>query len=260
MKTCRALTPRTTLGTGGPDPECALARAGTGPGMLLCEQEQHLTAASNFFPSKSPPCAQPPLTPAPGMQHPSPGTVQPPLHNHSPAVPATACTDTPWPWAWGLERERLPCPQLHHPRGRQRKGVLSLCPDMGKLRHGPMQRAAHRWAGTGRETKHPAPALASSAGVRIIPAFAASSAACLLPAALLPRGSRRTLGARCGPGDTLQAALASNGEKATSELGEKGEMEVTCQGTRCVVLGLMTPPALRSGSAPPSPPLCYTGL
>lgn len=43
----------------------------------------------------------------------------------------------------------------------------------------------------------------------------------------------------------------------TNELREKGEIEVTCQGTCCVVLRVTTHPALRCGSAPPSPPLCY---
>lgn len=49
--------------------------------------------------------------------------------------------------------------------------------------------------------------LASSAGVRIIPAFAATFAACVLPVAQLLQDSQQTLGAHHGPGNTLQAAL-----------------------------------------------------
>lgn len=70
--------------------------------------------------------------------------------------------------------------------------MLSLHPDVGKLRHGPMQRAAHGWDWQRDEASC---ALAHSAGLRIVPAFAASSAACVVPAAWLLQGSQRTLGA-----------------------------------------------------------------
>lgn len=65
-----------------------------------------------------------------------------------------------------------------------------------------MQHAAHRWAVTGRGTKHPVLALQAQLGQNH-PCLCRQL--CLLRTAQLPQGSQWTFRACYGPGDTLQA-------------------------------------------------------
>lgn len=113
-----------------------------------------------------------------------------------------------------------------------------------------MQHAAHRWAGTGRGTKHPVLALQDQLGQNH-PAFAGSFAfSAQLSCRRAHHGPSEPAMGQVTPTSSFHHAMLE--KKNTSKLGEKVEMEVTCHGMHCVVLGVTTHPAPCYSSAYPS--------